>query len=223
MSARIFLGVSALLAVLAAPAILEAAGTVTGISASPSPAAAGQNVVVVVQGSGDCQATVDFGDGPPGAKLVKLPATFSHVYSAPKEYVLRVYSYRDGSQAPGLSPCGGTADTSLTVKSASTKGRLVAGVHNVEGLTQETDVVEHRDGAAKTIHSRPAVLPSINRVTPGVAFVLTGAAVTFTVEATGDCNRSRIDFGDGSPVVEYPIVAGKSQPAPTHAYAKGGT
>ncbi|HEY3382763.1 MAG TPA: hypothetical protein VGK32_13395, partial [Vicinamibacterales bacterium] len=42
-------------------------------------------------------------------------------------------------------------------------------------------------------------------------------------EATGDCNRSRIDFGDGSPVVEYPIVAGKSQPAPTHAYAKGGT
>ncbi|HEY3382760.1 MAG TPA: type VI secretion system tube protein Hcp, partial [Vicinamibacterales bacterium] len=75
-------------------------------------------------------------------------------------------------------------------------------------------------GAALRVLSLP---PAVTRVTPGAVSALTGATVTFTVEATGDCNRSRIDFGDGSPVVEYPIVAGKSQPAPTHAYAKGGT
>jgi hypothetical protein len=47
--------------------------------------------------------------------------------------------------------------------------------------------------------------------------------VTFAVTASGDCSRSRIDFGDGSTVVEYPIVGRKSQPAPAHAYAKDGT
>lgn len=65
--------------------------------------------------------------------------------------------------------------------------------------------------------------PAVTKVTPSAASVLAGATVSFTVEATGDCSRSRIDFGDGSPVVEYPILAGKSQPAPTHAYVKGGT
>jgi type VI secretion system secreted protein Hcp len=65
--------------------------------------------------------------------------------------------------------------------------------------------------------------PAVTKVTPSAASVLAGATLSFTVEATGDCSRSRIDFGDGSPVVEYPILAGKSQPAPTHVYAKGGT
>ncbi len=65
--------------------------------------------------------------------------------------------------------------------------------------------------------------PTVTKVTSSVASLSVGASVTFTVEATGDCQRSRIDFGDGSPVVEYPIVSGKSQPAPMHAYMKGGT
>lgn len=65
--------------------------------------------------------------------------------------------------------------------------------------------------------------PAVTKVTPSVASLSVGASVTFTVEATGDCQRSRIDFGDGSPVVEYPIVSGKSQPAPMHSYTKGGT
>jgi hypothetical protein len=65
--------------------------------------------------------------------------------------------------------------------------------------------------------------PTITKVTPSAASAAPGHVLTFTVEGSGSCNRSRIDFGDGSPVVEYPMVSGKSQPAPTHAYTKGGT
>ena len=94
----------------------DGAGRVSDVVASPSPATVGQKVVVVVKGSGNCQATLDFGDGPPAAKITSLPATLPpHVYASGKTYVLRVYSYRDGTQAPGLSPCAGTADTSLVV------------------------------------------------------------------------------------------------------------
>jgi hypothetical protein len=38
------------------------------------------------------------------------------MYAAPKTYVLRVYSYRDGTEAPGLSNCDGGADASLVVQ-----------------------------------------------------------------------------------------------------------
>jgi type VI secretion system secreted protein Hcp len=76
-------------------------------------------------------------------------------------------------------------------------------------------------GAASAVLA--AIPLEITKVTPSASSVNAGATVTFTVEATGDCNRSRIDFGDGSPVVEYPIVARKSLPPPAHAYAKGGT
>jgi type VI secretion system secreted protein Hcp len=75
-------------------------------------------------------------------------------------------------------------------------------------------------GAASGLLS---VAPAVTKVTPSAASVRPGGTVTFTVEGRGDCNRSRIDFGDGSPVVEYPMVAGKSQPAPAHAYAKDGS
>jgi hypothetical protein len=75
-------------------------------------------------------------------------------------------------------------------------------------------------GAARGVLSLP---PAVTRVTPSAASVRAGVTVTFTVEGSGSCNRSRMDFGDGSPVVEYPMVAGKSQPAPTHGYAKRGT
>ncbi len=64
--------------------------------------------------------------------------------------------------------------------------------------------------------------PTVTKVTPSAASVFTGTAVTFTVEATADCNRSRIDFGDGTPVAEYAIVSGKSRPSPAHTYSKTG-
>jgi type VI secretion system secreted protein Hcp len=75
-------------------------------------------------------------------------------------------------------------------------------------------------GAAVALAS---VTPTITKVTPSAASATPGHVLTFLVEGSGSCNRSRIDFGDGSPVVEYPMVSGKSQPAPTHAFAKGGT
>jgi type VI protein secretion system component Hcp len=78
-------------------------------------------------------------------------------------------------------------------------------------------------GAAAGAPGVLSVALAVTKVTPSAASVRAGGTVTFTVEGRGDCNRSRIDFGDGSPVVEYPMVAGKSQPAPAHAYAKDGT
>jgi type VI secretion system secreted protein Hcp len=63
---------------------------------------------------------------------------------------------------------------------------------------------------------------TITKVTPSAAAANTGQVLTFAVEGTGTCDRSAIDFGDGT-VVEYPFVSGKSTPAPTHAYTKAGT
>ena len=68
-----------------------------------------------------------------------------------------------------------------------------------------------------------SLTPTITKVSPSAASATPGHVLTFTVEGSGSCNRSRIDFGDGTPVVEYPMVSGKSQPAPTHAYTKGGS
>jgi type VI secretion system secreted protein Hcp len=62
---------------------------------------------------------------------------------------------------------------------------------------------------------------TITKVTPSAATATTGQTITFHVEGTGNCTRSRIDFGDGTNV-EFVFTAGKSQPDPTHAYTKNG-
>lgn len=55
-------------------------------------------------------------------------------------------------------------------------GVLVAGVHSIDGLEQETDVVEYKDGEDGTAHTRPG------RAKPG--------RMTFTKEwTTGDWPR----------------------------------
>lgn len=78
--------------------------------------------------------------------------------------------------------------------------------------------------AKATLQEPPvANIPAtITKVTPSDAAANTGQVLTFAVEGTGGCVRSRIDFGDGS-VVEFPFANGKSQPAPTHAYSKVGS
>lgn len=74
-----------------------------------------------------------------------------------------------------------------------------------------------------TLQDPVATIPrTITKVTPSAAAANTGQVLTFAVEGTGTCDRSAIDFGDGT-VAEYPFVSGKSAPAPTHAYTKAGT
>jgi type VI secretion system Hcp family effector len=98
-----------------------------------------------------------------------------------------------------------------------------AGPGKTESATVNFARAELEHAPAAVALAPTPVPPRITGVTPDAASIAPKTAVTFAVVATGDCARSRIDFGDGSPVVEYPILAGKSQPAPTHEYAKGGT
>jgi len=106
------------LVVLAARTQVEAAGTVTGISATPSPAAAGVEVAIKVEGTGGCRVYVDFGDKQKAALLSLLPGTVKHVYAAPKKYVIKTFTYTSGSEPDALSRCGGFADMELVVNPA---------------------------------------------------------------------------------------------------------
>ena len=103
------------LAALAARERLEAAGTVTGVSAAPSPASAGAEVAVTVAGTGPCQVYLDFGDKQKAAHMKLLPGTVKHVYARPGTYVIKTFTYTSGNQPPGLSRCGGFADMELVV------------------------------------------------------------------------------------------------------------
>jgi hypothetical protein len=114
---------AAVFILFASPAVVEAAGTINGVSATPSPATAGHEVTISVTGSGSCQALVIFGDNQKSLVLTQLPApSVKHVYAAPGSYVIRVISRpRMGNEPPGLSPCSGFADMALTVKASATR------------------------------------------------------------------------------------------------------
>lgn len=105
------------------PGLVEGTGTITGVSASPSPATAGHEVTISVTGGGSCQALVVFGDSQKSVVLTLLPApSVKHIYAAPGSYVIRVMARpREGNEAPGLSPCSGFADMALTVKASATR------------------------------------------------------------------------------------------------------
>ncbi len=98
---------------------------------------------------------------------------------------------------------------------------------NFTGATVENPSGSPRAGAAAHLSARAAtgavlsMSRTITKVTPSTASATTGQVITFSVEGTGSCDRSAIDFGDGT-VVGIPFVSGKSTPAPTHAYAKAG-
>ncbi len=98
---------------------------------------------------------------------------------------------------------------------------------NFNGATIENLPGPTRAGATARLSAGAAtgavlsVSRTITKVTPSTASARPGQSITFAVEGTGSCDRSAIDFGDGT-VVGIPFVSGKSTPAPTHAYAKAG-
>lgn len=122
------------------PAAAEATGSITGVSANPSPAAAGAEVTITLAGSGACQTYVTFGDNQKSARLTQLPATVKHTYPSAGKFVIRSLSYRSGNEAPGLSPCGGFADMALTVnakaqsKALAPSGRAVPGAASAKSV-----------------------------------------------------------------------------------------
>jgi hypothetical protein len=108
-----------LLLLAALPTAAWASGKITKLSAAPSPAVAGREVTVAVDGAGSCTAHITFGDehgtfqGP-----LTLPAMLKHTYAKGGKYVVRVAPvYREGgeSQANQLSTCAGFDDVLLTV------------------------------------------------------------------------------------------------------------
>ncbi|HMF90122.1 MAG TPA: PKD domain-containing protein, partial [Candidatus Angelobacter sp.] len=66
-----------------------------------------------------------------------------------------------------------------------------------------------------------ASMVSLTSVLPDRSPAIVGRGVVFTVYATGDCQRGRIDFGDGSPVQEF--AGSSSTSLPPHTYTKPGT
>lgn len=106
------------LALMVSPAVAQAAGTVTGVTASPSPAVTGAEVAITVAGTGPCRVYVGFGDKQKAALLSLLPGTVRHVYAAPGKYVIKTFTYTSGSEPDTLSRCGGFADMELVVNPA---------------------------------------------------------------------------------------------------------
>lgn len=124
------LAVMASLAVLVSSAVAEAAGSLTGVTASPAPATAGAEVAITVTSSGPCQVYVDFGDKQKAAHLSLPAGAVKHVYAAPGKYVIRTFTYTSGNEPVGLSRCGGFADMELVVN-AKPVARVVAPNRNL--------------------------------------------------------------------------------------------
>jgi len=89
---------------------------ITRLGVQPSPAEAGQPVAIVVDGSGRCAYSIEFGDGNNEARTRDLPDRVAHVYPA------GTYSIA----ATPEPPCTGFARTRLEVRSSSPAG--VSGV-----------------------------------------------------------------------------------------------
>jgi hypothetical protein len=63
---------------------------ITGVSVRQRAPVARQPVRLMIDGSGACTFTVDYGDGSAESRTMKLPAAIRHVYSAPSRYTLVV-------------------------------------------------------------------------------------------------------------------------------------
>ena len=72
---------------------------IIGVTARPTSARPGQPVRLVIDGSGACAFTIDYGDGNSDSRSMTLPGSLRHVYSAPGSYTVVITS--DDSQCRG--------------------------------------------------------------------------------------------------------------------------
>ena len=103
---------AALVALLLLPASAHAAGTLTGLGASPSPATTGQPVTFTVTGAGGCEFSVVYGGGEPSDNLVasQFPLTFGKTFGRVGIYLVTVKP-----RQPSSNPCEGDKTITLTV------------------------------------------------------------------------------------------------------------
>ena len=78
------------------------------VTARPTPAAARQPVRLIIDGSGACAFTIDYGDGNSDSRSMTLPGSLRHVYSTPGLYTVVV--------TPDDSQCRGSGRVSLEVR-----------------------------------------------------------------------------------------------------------
>ena len=81
---------------------------ITGVTARPTPAAPRQPVRLIIDGSGACAFTIDYGDGNSDSRSMTLPGSLRHVYSAPGFYAVVV--------TPDDSQCRGSGRVYLEVR-----------------------------------------------------------------------------------------------------------
>jgi PKD repeat protein len=77
------------------------------LSVEPGPSTEAPEVIVNVEGRGNCSVLLDFGDGKQEKLQGELPAKVSHVYGAPGSYELH---------AAAESPCRGDVRLHIDVK-----------------------------------------------------------------------------------------------------------
>jgi PKD domain-containing protein len=88
----------------------QAAARIGRILVTPTPADAGQQVSIAVEGTGKCAYTIDYGDGNAETRARDLPDRVQHVYRAPGTYNVSAVAER---------PCTGLARANVEVRSTS--------------------------------------------------------------------------------------------------------
>src|SRR6476620_9046306 len=79
---------------------------ITRVDVSPTPATQYRPATIVLQGSGSCRTSIDFGDGNTQSWSGNLPRRITHAYSAPGKYTIAAWV---------AAPCVGNFEVDLEV------------------------------------------------------------------------------------------------------------
>jgi hypothetical protein len=145
-----------ILALLVLVPLAAAAGTITGLTANPSPATKNSPVTITVQGTGACKALqLSFGDGTGTAlEAESFPKTIQHTYAQTGTFSI---------QAQGLTKCDGVASVRLTVGQRSpTTGSLA-------------ELCKKVDCGGMVAHIGPKIDKVFSIITPGGAALVGGS------------------------------------------------
>jgi len=163
------------------PRDTAAAGQITGVTTTPSPANVGRAVTITVNGIGTCGTIlVDFGDGdvrrphPISLQNVSLPKDIVHTYGTAGNFRI--------TAAPGTSCTGATGGVNLMVQSAITYAT------NLQRLSHHPLI-----GGATGSGSQDAIDIGGTGMTPAAtAPQITGLCPLDVVQATGSCPQQAV-------------------------------
>lgn len=143
------------------------AGTITGLTTTPSPAQVGQSVTITVVGTGPCGGlALAFGDGGSTGVTGSLPLTTTHTYASAGQFTLT---------ATEVNNCMGFASTNLAVNNLT--GTLTVTV-------QRSDTRTPLQGATVTLTQSPSNLSPQITGSDGIATFTNVVAGTYLATAT---------------------------------------